>query len=180
MNNGLINTQGTHIQIAKKLFYIIIFMLILVSGAIFYFINKTSNDKFASLAYDFKSIKVLSKDGNNQWTMQTLSDYYIANVSSIDNIEVEKKVAADFENILSKKALDEYNRFVDTTFTESYLVDNVGENWKDSEEFKFLMTKVASETLSAKEYARFIWYNKNKIAITDSYKSHASKQDTEE
>lgn len=176
MNNGLINTQGTHIQIAKKLFYIILIIIILVSGTIFYFVNKTKNEKFANLAYDFKSIKVLSKDGNNQWTMQTLSDYYLANVPSVDNIEVEKKVATDFDYILSRKSLDEYNKFSDTSFTESYLLDNVGENWQDSEEYKFIMTKVASETLSAKEYARFIWYNKNKVAITDNYKLHASEQ----
>lgn len=179
MNNSFISTKGTHIQIAKKLFYIILIIVILLSGITFYFVNKSRSDKFASLAYDFKSIKIISKDSNNQWTMQTLSDYYLASVPSVDNVEVEKGVAEDFDYILSKKSLDEYNNFSDPSFAETYLVTNVGENWKDTEEYQFFVTKVASETLSAKEYAKFIWYSKNKIAITDNYKLHASEQSNE-
>ncbi|MFT8355833.1 MAG: hypothetical protein ABF780_03350 [Bifidobacterium aquikefiri] len=51
-------------------------------------------------------------------------------------------------------------------------------NWgKDGiENYEFIKSKIASEALAKKEFAKSIWFEKNKIAISDDYKAIAQEQ----
>lgn len=175
----MFSTQGTHIQISKRLFYVVLIGLLVISGLAFYFVNDQNNKKFDALAYDFKDIKILSKSGEN-WSMQSLSDYFVGTIPSKDNITVEKQVVSDFQKILSPKAIADYSQFSDNDFTKTYLETYAGENWVETGEYQFLKSKIPSEELAAKELARYVWFNKNKVAIVDNYVFHAQKQQSDQ
>lgn len=170
--------KGEYITISKKFLGILLVILLLIGGGTYYFLTNQQKTKEASLAYDFANIKVISQNDKKEWSMINVSDYFMTQVPSQDNVKIEKQLIKDFSKILSKNAIDDYQQFSERKFVIEYLETHASD-WQENAKYKTIKEKFTSETTAKKEFAKSIWFEKNRGAILDDYKRLADEQNPE-